>query len=138
MGWTTLNGYTRKELADKLTDDSPEALYRCESRYFCGNDMWSLWVLKSDEARATPADRFIRLDKLQKLTYGWGYKTFDESAHPYVYSCPLSFLAKSAVVDSSWRERVIMYWDHRRALGAKKRAKKLTSSNSNEKLNARG
>ena len=71
--------------------------------------------------------RFILLAKLQRDRSGlWGYKLMDESAGPYTYSCPISFLEMvppvegDATVDGpakyshEWRTLVRAYWKQHR------------------------
>ena len=52
---------------------------------------------------------------------GWGYRPYDESAHPYYYSCPLSYLAAAPVQKQEWRDYVI-------AWHAKQKNRKIKSS----------
>jgi hypothetical protein len=51
---------------------------------------------------------------------GWGYRPYDESAHPFYYSCPLSYLASAPVQKQEWRDRVIAWHDKRNKSKAKK------------------
>lgn len=96
MGW--LYGWdTRKELAEHLiSGNGIKTLKHC----FKGNNLWAVQeVTKTDGTPVT----FIALyllrgrDKCNPKTgaydsHGWGYKDMDESAGPYYYNCPLSYL----------------------------------------------
>lgn len=50
---------------------------------------------------------------------GWGYRPYDESAHPYYYSCPLSYLDAAPVQNQKWRDHVIEWHKKRNKSKAK-------------------
>jgi hypothetical protein len=68
--------------------------------------------------------RFIGCHLLQRSVetrYGrkvvsWGYKSMDESVHPYYYSCPLSYLDEVPAECGEWRDKVRLY-HHRYRIG---------------------
>ena len=49
---------------------------------------------------------YIGCHLLESSGGDWGYKSLDESVHPYYYSCPLRYLDMAPVQSSEWRERV--------------------------------
>ncbi|HFX2658403.1 TPA: hypothetical protein ACID62_006427, partial [Pseudomonas aeruginosa] len=49
---------------------------------------------------------YIGCHMLESSGGDWGYKSLDESVHPYYYSCPLRYLDMAPVQSSEWRERV--------------------------------
>lgn len=75
----------------------------------------ALWVLveltaKQDGAVGLPkvGDKLnvIYCHLLQSSEGQWGYKSMDESSHPYYYTCPLRFLERAPVQSAAWRESV--------------------------------
>jgi hypothetical protein len=49
---------------------------------------------------------YIGCHLLESAGLEWGYKSLDESVHPYYYSCPLRYLDMAPVQSPAWRERV--------------------------------
>src|SRR5574337_719100 len=49
---------------------------------------------------------YIGCHLLESSGGDWGYKSLDESVHPYYYSCPLRYLDMAPVQSPEWRERV--------------------------------
>lgn len=131
MGW--LFGWnTRKELADHLiSGNGVHTIKHC----FKGNNLWAVqeythndvdWEGKPNP-KAGQTVRFIALylirgrDRCNPRTGrydpdGWGYKDMDESAGPYYFNCPLSYL--DMVPDpggyaTEWRAKVREHWAKR-------------------------
>lgn len=104
MGW--LFGWnTRKELADHLIEgNGVKTIKHC----FKGNNIWAVNEYtypadSSDTERAGKTIRYIIIYLIKGVnTYnartgrrggdGWGYKDVDESAGPYYYNCPISYI----------------------------------------------
>jgi hypothetical protein len=59
--------------------------------------------------------RYIQCDLLKGGGNGWGYKSMDESMHPYYYSCPLSYLDLAPEQCAEWRQKVREYHRQRAA-----------------------
>jgi hypothetical protein len=108
MGW--LYGWdTRKQLVDHLIKgNGVTTLKHC----FKGNNLWA--VQEGYKSDGTPI-RFIGLYLLRGSNGsrdGWGYKDMDESAGPYYFNCPLSYLDMVACPGghaTEWREGVRAY-----------------------------
>jgi hypothetical protein len=62
--------------------------------------------------------RYIGCHLLESSGGEWGYKSLDESVHPYYYSCPLRYLDMAPVRSSEWREGVRAYHAGRRKSAA--------------------
>lgn len=113
MGWLFTQGYTRKDLVEKLTKDwtgEDGKTRHCLEHSSNGTYvLWAVWQVGNDES-----DRFIAcyLTKNDK-GFGWGYKGMSESMGPGYYGCPLRFLDMVPVPDSpyasEWREKVKEY-----------------------------
>jgi len=88
MGWM-FGWHTRKALAEHLlTGNGPKTLKHC----WKGNNLWAVqeWQKKD----GTPV-RFVALYLCKGRDgdpHGWGYKDLDESAHPFHYNCPISYI----------------------------------------------
>ena len=132
MGW--LFGWnTRKELADHLiSGNGVHTLKHC----FKGNNLWAVQEYTypartyddKPHPKAGQTTRFIALylikgrDKCNPRTgkydsHGWGYKDMDETAGPYYYNCPLSYLDMvpdpMTTHSTPWRVLVREYWAKR-------------------------
>lgn len=120
MGW--LYGWsTRKELADHLiSGNGVHTVAHC----FKGNNLWAVQEYTypartyddKPHPKAGETVRFIALYLLRGSNGsrdGWGYKDMDESAGPYYYNCPLSYLDMVPEPDAEfakcWRIKVREY-----------------------------
>ena len=74
-----------------------------------------LWKVIEITNPGLPPIRYIGLDLLMKGPNGYGYKDLDESAGPYAYDCPLSFLAMAPEQHKTWRAKVREHHAFRRA-----------------------
>lgn len=110
MGW--LFGWnTRKELADHLIQgNGVHTLKHC----FAGNNLWAVQEVDTTDGKRI---RFLALYLIKGRNNsrdGWGYKDMDETAGPYYYNCPLSYLDMvpdpMTTHSTPWRERVRKYW----------------------------
>lgn len=142
MGWYF--GYpTKKGLQEELLEGrervvedsefSRSCLIRSQCLRFCyrGNRfsgvLWSVWentwtdLETKDELR--PPERWIQCDVMKYIGGDWGYKPMCEGMGPYVYSCPLGYLALVPKPDgeygANWREGVKAY--HARAAQKRER-----------------
>lgn len=115
MGW--LFGWsTRGELADHLISGNGVKTIK---HAWKGNN---LWAVQEGTKRDGTKELFIALYLTKGRTNsseGWGYKDMDETAGPYYYNCPISFL--NMVPDpggyaTEWRAQVLS-----RALKAKQK-----------------
>lgn len=92
MGW--LFGWnTRKQLADHLLEgNGVKTIKHC----WKGNNLWAVQEYTyKDGPKTGQTVRFIALYlcRGRKNTRdGWGYKDMDESAGPYYFNCPISYL----------------------------------------------
>ena len=121
MGFTTCNGYSRRDLIAHLMADSPQDKYIAVNKYTSGNDLWVV-MQRRDAQDPTVADRYIRLYRLQRTKTGWGYSDYAEADCPYVFSCPLIFLELAYHQNTDWRKGVREYWKARKeAMDARKK-----------------
>jgi len=130
MGWSF--GYdTKHDAVQRLTQNWNNENQRrgCLAHCYRGNAfsgvLWSVWSIV-DRHTGIEVDRYIACDLLrctpQKDDGGfgrWGYKSVEESSHPYYYSCPPKYLgmvpAKSfpTSVNMDWRKQVAEYHEKR-------------------------
>lgn len=105
MGWSFNYFGDKKYLVSQLRDPSrftagTKLLQACT----VGNHHWYL--------AETNGRKWIGLDLMQGggKNSGWGYKSMDESAGPYYFDCPVSYLDKADVAPgphaAAWREKV--------------------------------
>lgn len=119
MGW--LFGWdTKKDLIKhrvKRERSKTGTTWTCLAHCYRGNRfsgvLWSVWARRSNDGDEV---RYIACDLLrcvpQKEDSGcgwWGYKDMEEVAHPYYYSCPISYLDMAPVACPEWREKVREY-----------------------------
>jgi hypothetical protein len=119
MGWLFSERWReRSELIKHLTEGNGlKTLKHCCK----GNNLWCVHEYEKD---GTPV-RFVCLYMMKRphncgAGYTgndkdwWGYKDVDESAGPYYYNCPLSYLDDLTEPDTGyskkWRETVREYW----------------------------
>ena len=111
MGWSYTSRAEKmdivRERTNAWTSDSG-AQYTCLRHTLRGN---CLWMLMQRIAPDGTVARYIDLALLQcENGYGWGYKGICEQAHPYYYSCPLSYLAETNMGEcAEWRDGVRAY-----------------------------
>ena len=119
-GWTT-PGYPQ-EGADHESEEGQEALLRNAARpsseseagpkpALDGDVLWTVVRVTAKQAgvmglAAGESVCYIGCHLLESSGGDWGYKSLDESVHPYYYSCPLRYLDMAPVQSSEWRERV--------------------------------
>ena len=96
---------SKAQLVNEIKSNS-----KCVEWSLSGNQLWGLYPVSEQEAndKAKAGDYVIILYLIKSFGDGeFGYKTLDESAHPYYYNCPLKFLKKAVVLDQEWRDEVI-------------------------------
>ncbi len=125
MGWLFSN-WTRTELIRRLTqsEETENARYDTLTYTLRGNVLWSLVKITAkqpDVVKLAAGESMIYIGcTLLECHHGeWGYKSMDESVHPYYYSCPLSYLERAPEQSPEWRERVRAHHAKRRAIRAK-------------------
>jgi len=131
MGWLFTHGQPRKALiADRIRpwqnmrdDRSYTAI--CHKHCCRGNVLWTVWCITIYGKGDTPEGNewFIGCDLMQynKHSEGWGYKDMCEKAHPYYYSCPLSYLDMAPVASEAWRRNVRVWHSERSVIRRIKR-----------------
>ncbi|HEE4992865.1 TPA: hypothetical protein R7I52_003962 [Klebsiella pneumoniae] len=122
MGWL-FSHRSRSELIHYLVQpqDCQAAFVETVAYTLRGNVLWSVVKITAKEPNmlnlaAGDFHTYIGCTLLQRYRNEWGYKSMDESVHPYYYSCPLSYLERAPTQSAEWRERVRAYHDHRRAV----------------------
>jgi hypothetical protein len=120
MGWY-FSRQTRDQLISELVEsrESERARSMVIAYSLRGNVLWSVVRATAKQADVLglavgESMQFIRCDLLQRSGDSWGYKPMDESAHPYYYSCPLSYLEMAPVQSAEWRDGVRAYHEQRR------------------------
>ena len=110
MGWSYYRNYTKAQLIEHLTKshESVDFQYTCIKKCLKGNALWTVWDMKSKESD-DKNKRVIELLLVSRHDNEWGYKGISESAGPFYYSCPLSYLDMVPVADAQWREQVKAY-----------------------------
>lgn len=110
MGWTFINGKSRADIIRDCTADHElvgGGRLRTLRKSFRGNTMYTLLEMQSRDGTTT---KFIGVTLLQRSGDAWGYKDMDETAEPFYYDCPLSFLdeadAPSCESATKWRQTV--------------------------------
>jgi hypothetical protein len=124
MGWSFIENTTRRDVIEMLIKDESNQGYRWKTLKNCtrGNVLWT--ITERTHGNGDEVIRFIGCHLLQRSVetrYGrkvvsWGYKSMDESVHPYYYSCPLSYLNEVPTECEEWREKVRLY-HHRYRIG---------------------
>lgn len=97
MGWIS-GWHNKSSVVKQLTDDYREHLVTSK---VVGNHFWM--VVKSNNKNV------ILLHLLRKEGNRWGYKSMDESMHPYYYTCPSDFLYMAPVTCQKWRDNVLKF-----------------------------
>lgn len=87
---------------------SGNASYLCERHVVRGNIIWSIW---NKVEPGKPDYRFIQCTLLTKAPdEQWDVRSWDETAGPFYYTCPISFLNDVPEPDSifarEWRQKV--------------------------------
>ena len=112
MGWTFVR-QTRDQLIRELL--APQASERacCEviDHTLDGDVLWTVVRVTARQAgvmglAAGESVCYIGCHLLESSGGDWGYKSLDESVHPYYYSCPLRYLDMAPVRCATWRARV--------------------------------
>ena len=94
MGWTFVDGFTRKQIIEEITEGwthEDGSGVGCKTIKHCcsGN---TLYVVHENTRRNGEVYRFIGVHLLQRSSYGWGYKSMDEDRGPYQTNCPVSYI----------------------------------------------
>lgn len=120
MGWL-FSHRSRSELIHHLVQPQDCQAAHVETLTYTlrGNVLWALVKITAKEPNRlnlVPGESrtYIGCTLLQRYRNEWGYKSMDESVHPYYYSCPLSYLERAPTQSPEWRERVRAYHKHRR------------------------
>lgn len=82
---------------------------KCAAHCVVGNTLWTVWhVTVTEPGKAPRRDDYIGCDMLafDKTCRSWGYKDLCESMHPYIYNCPLAYLAMAPEASAEWRAGV--------------------------------
>lgn len=113
MGWTFERGASRADIIKRVTASEENEHGRWTTLSLCtkGNVLWHVfeWHRKdSGETRNIIGCTLLAPHK----AFGWGYKSMDESAEPYYYSCPLLYLDMAPEVSAEWR-RLVRQWHAR-------------------------
>ena len=112
MGWTFVRR-TRDQLIRELL--APQASERacCDVIDYTldGDVLWTVVRITARQAgvmglAAGESVFHIGCHLLESAGGHWGYKSLDESVHPYYYACPLRYLDMAPVRSPEWRERV--------------------------------
>lgn len=120
MGWL-FSRRSRSELIHHLvqSQDCQAAYVETLAYTLRGNVLWSVVKVTAKKPNrlnlaAGESFTYIGCTLLQRYRNEWGYKSMDESVHPYYYSCPLSYLERAPTQSPEWRAGVRAYHDHRR------------------------
>lgn len=110
MGWTFEHGASRADIIKRVTASEENEYGRWTSLAYCtkGNVLWHVfeWHRKDrGETRNVIGCTLLAPHK----AVGWGYKSMDESAEPYYYSCPLAYLDMAPEASAEWR-RLVRKW----------------------------
>lgn len=115
-GWNT-----KKELVDYFNSDNFFTNAKRLKSRLVGNSYWSvIEVTTKDNQKRT----LITLELISKSEGKYGFKGLDETANPYYYNCPLSFLELAnnpppSEYSRKWREGVRQYHEHKKQLKEK-------------------
>lgn len=112
MGWL-FGHHTRKSLIDHLVQGNGVVMHR---HCLKGNNLWAVQEHNGKKYIA------LYLIKGNNGEYGWGYKDLDETAAPYYYNCPLSYLD---LVDEPYNENAAEWRDAVRRYHAAQAAKRV-------------
>jgi len=132
MGWLYRQDFTRKELIADITKSwerqSGDTLVQteCLAKCFRGGSfsgvLWAVWERRfvNNGEDVEQRQRWITCDLIEyRRDCGWGYKSMDESMHPYFYSCPMKYLNMVPIDEfggnAEWRAEVIEHHERRRA-----------------------
>jgi hypothetical protein len=111
MGWTFMP-VSREELIRRLTAPRDDAEFHSETIAQDAQDdvLWSVERItarqKTSFLEAGQSGNFIVCYLLDTYRDNQGYKALDETAHPFAYSCPLSFLDLAPERCPAWRRGV--------------------------------
>lgn len=114
MGWDFSAEHNKRVFVQDMLQDT--GMYRVVAHRLIGNHLWVITEYKET------GEKSIYLYLLSyRRDSGWGSKRIHESAHPYYYDCPLSFLDK---VDPSEYEDTVEWRQKVREFHQKKNEKK--------------
>ncbi|ATN36828.1 hypothetical protein ACO34A_23920 (plasmid) [Rhizobium sp. ACO-34A] len=112
MGWIFSN-WSREALIEELVQPGETETDRYETvAYAIREDvLWSVirFTPKEPDTSKPVCEQttaIIGCTLLGQSSGWWGYKTLEEAAHPYYYSCPLRYLEMAPEKSSEWRDRV--------------------------------
>ena len=118
MGWTFIRT-SRDQLIGWLI--APQETDRARSEIIdhtlVGDVLWSVVRVTAKQAgvmnlAAGESYCFIDCHLLEPSGNAWGYKSLEESMHPYHYSCPLRYLDMAPMQCATWRARVHSFHEH--------------------------
>jgi hypothetical protein len=103
MGWTTIPGYTKRQVINELTNNDYVHKHK-----LVGNELWI--VEQFTNKKTGQQEKIIVLYLLDNYGGEWGYKPIDELMGPCYYGCPLEFfeLAQDHV-NEKWRVKARNY-----------------------------
>jgi hypothetical protein len=102
MGTYYSMGNTKKQEVESIISDCAANGNKALNHSLRGNCLWILL-----DCKGTNIILLYLMQAPPRSESGWGYRPYDESAHPYYYSCPLSYLAAAPVACQKWRDNVI-------------------------------
>lgn len=126
MGWLFKTGYSRHDLIadqtkgwERIKENGTIVKSTCLAHCYRGGIfsgvLWSVWerTFVKDGQQIEPTQRWIICDLLRCVQGEWGYKSMEESMHPFYYSCPLKYLDLVPIEQfgghAEWRELVGQY-----------------------------
>lgn len=113
MGWDFVKGATKQSIVGNiLSEFSPSV--QILGQALVGNNFW-LTVKDPAFLRGEPVVLLYLLEN--DKGYGWGYKSLDETMHPYYYDCPLNLLMGLGTHNEQsikWRAKVYEWHKQRK------------------------
>ena len=110
MGWTFTRGATRNDVIEEITatTGNDERTFRTVKRKVVREyDELVLWAVHESVPHRGKSTRFIGCHLLREdPSFGWGYKSMDESMGPNYVSCPVSYLGLAPTACAWWRNLV--------------------------------
>jgi len=115
MGWTFVRA-SRDQLIQELISPQETVLARSIviDHALNGKVLWTVVRVTAKQVGVMnlavgESICYIGCDVLESAGLEWGYKSLDESVHPYYYSCPLRYLDMAPERCPKWRENVRAY-----------------------------
>lgn len=115
MGWIFTNQSKDAVIRGRIASQESDRAHRETIAYtLCDDVLWSVVKFTAKEKgflnlAIGETLQVICCDLLHCSENQWGYKSLDESAHPYYYSCPEAYLDMAPVQCQAWRDAVMQY-----------------------------